>query len=642
MILNKSNILIETDNKDLDNNIVKVLKGKFASKSINRVLLIQPPDGDESLFNYDAGKRGILWSYPPYGLGLLSAQLKKIEKKVDILNLQHEILQNCRLSKNLKEFDFNKVWKTAVQKKINEFKPDFIGLTSMFSQSHKVLIEISNFIKNFSNNIIIGAGGVHITNSVNDKKTFDKFVNELSDIDYFFLNEADLSFFNFIKVFNDIKSFNLLGNIVIRIDKSKFIRFINRLEPTDEQLNTIPTLELMETGLLTRYGKIGSFFCLKPKNSKITTVLSNRGCRAQCTFCSVRTFNGVGVRRRKVSSVIEELKILKFDYNIDHVLWLDDDFLYDPKESIHLFNEIVRNKLDITWDCTNGLIAAACKDEVIHAARDSGCIGVNIGMESGNREILRKVKKPGTVENFLKAAEVFRRYEEINARVFLLIGFPNESYIQILDTINVANEMNLDWYNVSLLQPLPNTPIFDSMVQEGLIDPKKVEFTDMRYNTGRLGKNMKQIRDRLSGNFSEAFNVSDLNEIPNKAKLDDIWAYMNFHLNFKRLLEEKRQKKLIQKFKYVENITDLISPENCLALYFLGYLENRIFGEIQKSTISDLEIRLEKFPYWKKKFEQYNLSPEHLKNKNFNFTHIENEKFKQVYIGKKEHEHRVK
>ena len=90
MILNKSNILIETDNKDLDNNLVKVLIEKFASKSINRVLLIHPPDGDESLFNYDAGKRGILWSYPPYGLGLLAAQLNKIEKKVDILNLQHE------------------------------------------------------------------------------------------------------------------------------------------------------------------------------------------------------------------------------------------------------------------------------------------------------------------------------------------------------------------------------------------------------------------------------------------------------------------------------------------------------------------------------------------------------------------------
>ena len=154
-----------------------------------------------------------------------------------------------------------------------------------------------------------------------------------------------------------------------------------------------------------------------------------------------------------------------------------------------------------------------------------------------------------------------------------------------------------------------------------------MEFSDIRYNTGGLGKHKQQKRDMLSVNFSEAFKVSDLNTVPDRAKLDDIWAYMNYHLNFKKLLEENRQKKLIQKLKYVENITDLISPENCLALYFLGYLENKIFGEIKESTISNLENRLEKFPYWKKRFEQYNLSPEHLKTKDFNFYNIEREKF---------------
>ena len=62
-----------------------------------------------------------------------------------------------------------------------------------------------------------------------------------------------------------------------------------------------------------------------------------------------------------------------------------------------------KNNLDMTWDCSNGVIAAACKDEVIDAAEKSGCIGVNIGTESGDRDVLKSVRKPGTVENFLKA-----------------------------------------------------------------------------------------------------------------------------------------------------------------------------------------------------------------------------------------------
>ena len=182
--------------------------------------------------------------------------------------------------------------------------------------------------------------------------------------------------------------------------------------------------------------------------------------------------------------------------------------------------------------------------------------------------------------------------------------------------------MALDWYNVGILQPLPNTPIFDSMVKEGLIDIEKLNFSDIRYNTGGLGKHKQQKRDMLSVNFSEAFKVSDLNTVPDRNKLDDIWAYMNYHLNFKKLFEENREKKLMQKYKYVENITDLISPENCLAIYFLGYLENKIFGKIKEKTIKNLETRLEKYSYWKERFEQYNLSPEHLKTQSFNINNI--------------------
>ena len=72
-------LLLETDNQNLSADIIKSIKLRFANKKINRVLLIQPPDTDKKSFNYDAGKRGRLYNYPPYGLGLLATQLRKIE-----------------------------------------------------------------------------------------------------------------------------------------------------------------------------------------------------------------------------------------------------------------------------------------------------------------------------------------------------------------------------------------------------------------------------------------------------------------------------------------------------------------------------------------------------------------------------------
>ena len=173
---------------------------------------------------------------------------------------------------------------------------------------------------------------------------------------------------------------------------------------------------------------------------------------------------------------------VKEQFGIEHIMWLDDDLLFDHKRVLTLFNEMVRQNVKMTWDCTNGVIAASCTDEIVAAAAESGCIGLNIGMESGNPEILKEIKKPGKVRNFLRAADILRQYPQINARVFLIIGFPNETYRMILDTLKVSIEMDLDWYNVTILQPLPNTPIFDSMVQLGLVDD--VDSEEVRYNTG--------------------------------------------------------------------------------------------------------------------------------------------------------------
>ena len=341
---------------------------------------------------------------------------------------------------------------------------------------------------------------------------------------------------------------------------------------------------------------------------------------AACTFCSVRNFNGVGVRQRSIPSIIEELRRLRDEHNIGHIMWLDDDFLYNGKRAIELFDAMIEADLGITWDCTNGVLAASItKDEMLEKMKQAGCIGFNIGMESGNPEILKNVKKPASVPVLIKAAETVRRHPEINARVFLIIGFPGETYRQILDTITVAQEMNLDWYNITILQPLPNTPIFDQMVAEGLIDD--VSFDEIRYNSGAYGKHRKAAESNdkkfLSSEFADVFSVDDLDTVPPQSQLDDIWAYMNYHLNFKRLFNEDRPVKLQQQLNYVQNLTDLICPENAFAMYFSAFLQFKVSGIIDEEKITILEGMLHGSEYWREKFSNFNLSIEHLRNKDF-------------------------
>ncbi|MDA2932850.1 B12-binding domain-containing radical SAM protein [Acidobacteria bacterium AH-259-D05] len=595
----------------------KELNRLFPHRHIQRVLLVAPPDADVTMFNYATAKRGRYWNFAPYGLGAIATHLRNEGIVVQIINLNHVVLRACHSSANESGFHFDDVWKSALSRQLSDFDPDVVGITCMFTQTHQSTVDVCNEIKRLCPNVPVAVGGVHITNSFINENTSKSLLEELSNADLFFQYEAELAFRQFVRVVNRELPPNELAQVYFN-STTENLYFPLRLSPKEEDLNVIPAHDLMNTAELSQYGQIGSFGCLKDKNTRMSTVLSNRGCRAQCTFCSVRNFNGVGVRTRSVQSVIDELIMLRQEYGVGHIMWLDDDFLFNHRRALRLFNEMVRQRVGITWDCTNGVIAASCTEELIAAAAESGCIGLNIGMESGNSQILRDVKKPGNVRHFLKAAEVLKKYEQVNARVFLMLGFPGETYRMVLDTINVALEMDLDWYNITILQPLPNTPIFDSMVANRLLND--VSFEEIRYNSGPYGKHRKSAeasRDLLSSDFKDAFQNVDLDVVPPKEQLDTIWAYMNYHLNFKRLFREVRPPKLEQQLRYLGFIRDLVAPENAFAMYFYGYLQRKISGKTDLEAIQMLEDRLQSSSYWRDRFDDFGLSLDHLKTGRF-------------------------
>jgi len=577
---------------------VSEIERLFPSGRLDKVLLISPPDADSEMFNYETAKRGRYWNFPPYGLGVIASHLRADGVIVEILNLNHQVLRACRMSSSKQGLDFDLAWSKVLIDTIDRFQPEMVGITCMFTQGHRSTMNVCNKIRELFGKLPIALGGVHITNSFLDEEISSQIVSDFSSVDLFFLFEAELALKQFIKVVNGSDTVDTLKQVHFHTTNGGFY-FDGKMIPEENDLDIIPAHDSLDTKELTKYGVIGSFYCLKAKNSRITTVLSNRGCRARCTFCSVRNFNGKSVRTRSIQSVIDELLMLREEYDIDHIMWLDDDLFFNHKRSVELFEEMIKQDVGLTWDCTNGVIAASCNEELISVAAESGCLGLTIGVESGNPEILKKIKKPGTTQTFFQAAEVLRKFEQINARVFLMIGFPGETKSMMLDTVNLALAMDLDWYNITICQPLPNTPLFETMTQAGLIDD--VDLENIRYSSGPYGK--------IRQNAERDFFVSD--------SLDEIWFRMNYYLNFERLYKIGSPVKLVQQFKYVQNIAYLVAPDDAFAIYFCGYMQNKVLGYIDKELTDRLENCLQTSAYWRTRFDEFNLSVDHLKRESF-------------------------
>lgn len=575
---------------------VRAFFGRYFPQGIRRVLLVNPPDADSGLFRIETARRGRYTNYPPYGLGVLAQNLRTVGVDVRLLNLNHVVLKAARFDE---PFSFDQIWQDAIAAEIGGFAPDLVGVTCMFTMTH------TSFRRVCEHAAVLGAvvaiGGVHVTNDV------ERVLDDVPHARVAFLREGDVAIKGFVAAANGGDP-GQMGQVILD-DGAGRIRFPAERQPSADEIDVLPAYDLCDIGELSQHGTVGAFYCFKPKGTKFATVLSNRGCRAQCTFCSVRNFNGKRVRQRSVDSVLDELQLLEEKYGIDHMMWLDDDLLKDHARAISLFDGKVRRGLKMTWDATNGLIAASCTDEVVRAMAESGCIAVNIGMESGSPEILRKVKKPGTVENFVAAADILRKYPQIHSSVFLMVGFPGETMAQVTQTIDVARRMDMDWYRISPVQPLPNTPMYDAMVEQGLV--QAVGSKELRFMGGAYGKQAeieRGARQATSTNFREAFAAITPDTVPTDDQITDIWFYMNYHLNFRRLFTEDRPVKIEQQLAHLYTLSDVISPENGFALYFTAYLQRKFRGGIDAGVMERLEHRLETSPYWRDRFAAFDLS----------------------------------
>jgi len=578
--------------------IAKRMKQLFA-KGCHKILLIAPPESPERNFNIELVLSKRYPCFPPYGCGILARQIKFHGYKPEIIDLNFHLLH--MVYEDLANFNY-RIWQKKLAEKIQAFQPDFIGISVMFTIAHKSMVEVCQFIKKKHPGIPIIVGGVYVSNDL------ENVLRACPDIDFGIFYEGDVAFPDFIDVINGKLPIEKISQIAI-LENNEFVSTKERVRPDLSNLNTQPDYLDLPIGDYSKYGSLGAYNFLRG-DRQAGTAQSNRGSRGRCTFCSVRKFNGLGVRARDVKSVVDEIQFLYETYGITHIMWLDDDLFYKEKRAINLFNEIVKRNLKITWDASNGVIASAITPGLLAAVAESGCIGLHLGIESGNPEILKTIRKPGTVKHFRRAKELLDQYPQIFVKGFLIIGFPNETLGQMMDTVNLARELEFHWYPLQHLSPLPNTDITLSMIEQGLISEKDVS---PRFQGGTAGsksagggslRQRELSEKRIAKHFENIFEMRNLDYVPNSHESSDLWFVVDYKINYEKLLHINHPIKVFNIAKMLRQITDEYTVENSMGNLFMAVLEQKLgHHEEGKRRLALAEQYLKESAYWRKRYE---------------------------------------
>ncbi len=189
----------------------------------------------------------------------------------------------------------------------------------------------------------------------------------------------------------------------------------------------------------------------------------------RCTFC--------GAYREKIFRIksFEEVKedideASRFGGSIRRVFLADGDALAIPQKDLLRILEYMKSKfpyLERVGIYANANDILKRDGDELKALKDLGLGIIYMGLESGNQEVLRRVKKNATIGRMVQAARRVKESEILlSVTVILGLGGVEYSLIHAKDTGIVLSEMDPDYVGALSLMVIPGTPIAKE-IEEG-------------------------------------------------------------------------------------------------------------------------------------------------------------------------------
>jgi len=360
-------------------------------------------------------------SLPPLGLGYLAGSLRK-EFGPDMIKF--------------------KIVDRAIEQEIKEFDPDIIGISSV-SQNYNRAIEYARIAKKYNLPVIVG--GVHIS-ALPSTLTIDMDVGVIGEGE-----ETIIRLFNLFteRKHFDEKSLAEIKGIVFRRG-GKIVVTEKRLpiEPLDTL--PMPARDLFEI-------------------QDSTYLFTSRGCPFKCAFCASCRFWGK-IRFFSPEYVVNEIRFLVQTYKVKHISFLDDLFIANKariKKILELLKkENLIGKVNFACNARSNVVT----NELVLLLKEMSITAIGMGFESGSPKTLKYLKGDNIcVKDHITALTTLRKHE-IEPHVSFIIGSPQESKEDVLETLAFIKKNRLFSFDLYVLTPFPGTPVWDYAKARNLIN----------------------------------------------------------------------------------------------------------------------------------------------------------------------------
>jgi len=413
-----------------------------------KVVLINPPD--ISVVKKSPPQKGIVFG-APLGLAYIAAVLEQADFEVQIID--------CPGMTSERTFGWNEICE-ALERSL----PDIVGITTT-TPTLISAIELAKKSKELFPKVPIILGG-HGTFTIEEE-----ILARVKEIDAITCGEGEETIVELLRTYKNGSSLSNVKGIAFK-DEKEMIKTPPRA--FIQNLDAIPFPARHLLPMRSYISPLGS------EKRRGTTLITSRGCPFSCVFCASSMFWGHKFRARSAVNVVTEMGHLYSEYSkygLNSFYFGDDNFTADKERVLRICDLIIERGLDhLGWSCQARIDCA--DEELFQKMYEAGCFELEFGVESGNEEILRQIRK-GITTDMVRNAVRMAKNVGLKVHGSFIIGLPGDTPETIEETIKFSEEVEFDSTGFAPALVYPSTELAKSknidwltfVVEEELANP---------------------------------------------------------------------------------------------------------------------------------------------------------------------------
>ena len=333
-------------------------------------------------------------------------------------------------------------------------KPGVIGLSFLSTTTYPSVKNMARRLKAEAGKIPIIVGGAFATLNA------DRILGDCPDIDCVGVGEGEELLPEYVEHLDDPSSVAGLvwrrGGEVVANAPRPLLADLDRFpypDRTSLPIDYIESLPLDVPAVLSL--------------DKFCTVQTSRGCPYSCLYCDIPALGEGRWRSRSPEHVLGELQELN-DLGYRSIYLTDDHFLINRNRIESICRGIIKHKLQFRWGCEGRVDSVGI--EQLPVMRQAGCDFLAFGVEAGTQKVLDRLNKKQTPAQVEHAVQEAKRQGIARVHGFFVVGSPDETEADILESFRFAARLELDTFGFNRLCVYRGTPLWQEYVTRGIID----------------------------------------------------------------------------------------------------------------------------------------------------------------------------